>query len=669
MHKIIHLLKSIPIWGLTLLLASMLYKLNWLDGQLNVGGMNQWKWAVNAGALLIATGWTLLLGRTARVIALVALNFVLTFIIYADLIYFRTFKDFISIPVLLQANQVSKLTDSIENLMHAGDWILFADWPIACALAGGYVWLNRRKKAQTTLAAPLSDRASSVEALVSTRMIKPVEAPAFFGRTWPRVVSFVLVFAIGFSLLYYPINMQKNGWARGLFAGNWWNIPIYNVTGLFGFHGYDSYRYAKEHWVGKGLSEEEINEARSWFADRKQLQKQMEVEPLFGEYKGYNILVVQAEAFQDFVLNQSIGGQEITPNLNRLIEESLYFPNFYHQTAQGRTSDADFAANCSMHPLPTGSVFIRFATNSLDCSPVIFGNAGYDTTVHHAYDGSFWNRYNMYNNLEYNQFYDLKAFRNDEPLGWSIGDKSFFRQTVKQIKSRQESPFYAFTITISSHHPFEMPATEKKLDVGSFSGTTFGDYLHAAHYVDTAMGVLIDDLKQAELWDNTIIVFYGDHDNSLYDEGPYAQFLDMPITALDKDKLARKVPFFIHLPGGEHTGILEKAGGQVDVTPTLMHLLGISAERYNLMGISLLSEAPKPVVFRNGGFTNGFQYYIPNPDGSIESSSCYALPEQEPLATAAACSAGIEAARTELRISDRVIEHNLQPVLAGAMGE
>ncbi|MCD9023179.1 LTA synthase family protein [Cohnella silvisoli] len=628
-----------PFWGILLLAASLLYKLNELDHQFNVGGMNHWKWAVNLGAILLVSFWTLFLGRRSRAISLAILDLVLSFLLFADLIYFRYFKDFISVPVLLQAGQVGELQASIWSLIQAQDWLLFADIPFAFALAGWLLWRNRAARRSS----------SYVSHSIKTRK-----------ALWRKAIPATLVFALGWSLIYYPVEEQKNGWARGLFVGNWWNIPIYNVTGLLGFHGYDTYRYAKEHWFGKGLSDEQVQEAKNWFTERQKLQKQMESEPLFGDYKGKNVLIVQAEAFQQFVIGQSIGGEEITPNLNKLIGQSVYFPNFFHQTAQGRTSDADLLTSCSIHPLPTGSVFIRFAGNEFDCAPSILKGQGYDTTVHHAYDGSFWNRNNMYHNMDYDQFYNIKDYTIDEPIGWSLGDQSFFRQTIEQLKERKKSPFYALTITLSSHHPFKLPYSNQELKVGTLQGTIMGDYLQAAHYVDSAVGELVENLKDEGLWDNTVLLFYGDHDNSVYDWKLYEQLFGKPVSDIDKDRIVRKVPFFIHLPHDEHAGVVDKAVGQIDTTPTVMHLLGIPVDNRYLMGVSMLSEAPKPVVFRNGGFTDGQVYFVPNNDGIAAHGTCYALSADGPTTTdSASCAAGADTAKKDLSISDRVIENNL----------
>ncbi|KIL37247.1 hypothetical protein SD71_00570 [Cohnella kolymensis] len=631
-----------PYWSITLLIVSILYKLNWLDHQFNVGGMNHWKWKVNLGAMFFATFWIVFLGRHGRLIAVALVDTVLSFLLFSDLVYFRYFKDFISIPVLLQAGQVGELGDSIWSLIQTKDWLLFADIPVAAVMA---VWALLRIKSERRSRARVSHATARRPMLYKT------------------VAAFIAL-VLGWSLIYFPVESQKNGWARGLFTGNWWNVPIYNVTGLLGFHGYDTYRYAKEHWFGGGLSEEQTQQAEAWFKERRKLQEQAESEPLFGAYKGKNVLIVQAEAFQEFVIGQSVNGKEITPNLNELIKKSAYFPNFYHQTAQGRTSDADFATSCSMHPLPTGSVFIRFAGNTFDCMPSILNGEGYDTTVHHAYDGSFWNRHNMYSGMQYDRFYTVKDYKIDEPMGWSLGDKSFFRQTIDQLKERNHSPFYALTITLSSHHPYNLPYSKRELNGGAFDGTMFGDYLQSAHYVDSAVGELVDLLKKQDLWDNTILIFYGDHDNSIYDWKPYEKLLGKPVTALDQDAIVKKVPFLIHLPRDEHAGIVGKAVGQIDTAPTLMQLLGIPMDDRYMMGVSMFSRAAKPVVFRNGGFTDGRVYYVPSADGIAGNGSCYALPDGS-AADPASCTAPAEAAKRELEVSDRVIEHNLISTFRG----
>jgi len=597
---------------------------------------------VALGTLALASFWTILLPKRGRMITLVVLNLILTFVVYADLIYFRYFQDLISVPVLMQAGQVESLGDSIDSLLTWKDLWFFADWPFVIALSIiGFRTIGRKNKAARL---SFSTRRSSLL------------------RRWLFRLSFMLiVFATGVTLVFVPVNIAKRTWAQGLFVGNWWNLSIYNVTGVLGFHGYDVYRYANQHWIHKAVaSDQQIQEAEQWFKERSDLRRSLEADPTFGEYRGSNVIMVQAEAFMNFVIGQSIGGQEITPNLNKLIQESAYFDNFSHQTSQGRTSDADFAVQCSVQPQPSGSVFIQYAQNDFDCTPAALKAIGYTTSVFHAYDGGFWNRNTMYERMQYDTFYSRKHFTIDEPLGWSLGDNSFFRQST-DVMSEQKQPFYSFLISLSSHHPYALPASYQKLDVGSFKGTMFGDYLQAVHYVDESLGSFIEQLKQEGLWDRSIFLFYGDHDNSIRDWEPFEQLLGHPMNEIERQQVLREVPFLVHLPDGKHAGTYHNVGGQLDVSPTIMHLLGMSTASLHQVGTPLVLSKPlegKKVVYRNGSFTDGTVYYMPPTDGILEHGTCYDANTGKKV-DMNGCIDGAKQAREELRISDMTVQYNI----------
>lgn len=89
--------------------------------------MNPLDYVIAIGSLLLVSFWTLWLPRRGRLIALVVLDVLLTALIYSDMVYYRYFQDFITIPVLLQAGQVDSLGGSIASLMYWWD-IFFADW-------------------------------------------------------------------------------------------------------------------------------------------------------------------------------------------------------------------------------------------------------------------------------------------------------------------------------------------------------------------------------------------------------------------------------------------------------------------------------------------------------------------------------------------------------------
>ncbi len=624
--------------------AIMIVKLVMFDRYINVKNMTMTfdDVIIGFGSLALASFWTMLLPKRGRMIALLLLNLVLTFIIFADLIYYRYFQDLISVPVLTQAGQVESLGDSIFTLLYGVDIWFFVDWPFYIVLT----ILGLRKKSK-----PASDIGLSFH-----RPRMPMLRRVLF-----RISMTLIIFAAGVTLVFVPVNIAKKTWAVGLFVGNWWNVSIYNVTGVLGFHGYDVYRYANQHWIHKAIAtEDQINESEQWFKERGDVRRALEADSSFGKYKGSNVVMVQGEAFMNFVIGSSIGGQEITPNLNALIKESAYFDNFSHQTSQGRTSDADFAVQCSLQPQPSGSVFIQYAHNDFDCTPAVLKAAGYSTSVFHAYDAGFWNRNTMYHRMKYDTFYSRTRFANDEPLGWSIGDSSFFRQSADVI-GEQKQPFYSFLITLSSHHPYSLPESYQKLDVGSFKGSIFGNYLQAVHYVDEALGQFIAKLKEEGVWDNTIFLFYGDHDNSIRDWAPFEQLIGHTMNEIERQQVLHEVPFIVHLPDGGHAGTYHNVGGQLDVSPTIMHLLGISSADLHQVGTPLIVDEPlegNQVVYRSGAFTDGTVFYMAPTDGILEHGTCYDANTGGTI-DISGCLDGAKEAHEELSISDQTVAYNI----------
>lgn len=621
-----------------LFIIAIFVKLVLFHGQLQARyiDMNLLDDLIAVGSIMLASFWTLWLPVRVCKWMLGILNVLLTGLIFADLVYYRYFTDFITVPVLMQARQVGALGESIAELIHLQDLWLVADWALwLAAFLFAQMW--RRRRAQTS-----SSHASG--------------SPQ---RGLKRLFPGLAVFVLGFMLSVGPIQFYARTWAAGLFENHWWNVSLYNVTGLFGFHYYDASRYIQEQLKGSNsVSTEEEDAVRQWFREAR--QRQVEQNETFGAYAGSNVVVIQVEAFMNFMIGREIAGQEITPHFNQLMKESLYFENYYHQTGQGRTSDADFSSNSSLHPLPTGSVAVRYPDHRFDTLPQILkSQSSYATGAFHAYEGSFWNRNQMYPAMGYDRFYSKKDYVMDEPLGWSLGDKSFFRQSL-DFMTRTKEPFYSFMITLSSHHPYSLPADARTLDTGELEGTIFGDYLQSIHYMDEALGQFVAGLKQEGLWDRTILYVYGDHDNSVTVQQDYERFLGRKLSELDMHQIMNQVPLLIRLPDGKHAGVYSEPAGQLDMAPSLLHLLGISAKPYYFMGNNLFSSAAdeRLVVLRSGAFTDGQVYYIPSASHLFEDGQCYNLTSRE-LTDIEPCRVPQEEAMKRLEISDMIITTNL----------
>jgi phosphoglycerol transferase MdoB-like AlkP superfamily enzyme len=316
----------------------------------------------------------------------------------------------------------------------------------------------------------------------------------------------------------------------------------------------------------------------------------------YGVAQGKNLIVIQLESFQNFVLGKSIDGQEITPNLNQLLGESQYFDRFHSMIGQGNTSDAEFITNTSLYPLENGAMSTIYKDKDFPSLPKLLSAAGYDTFTMHVNEASFYNRNQMYPNLGYQQYYDKTYFGADDVIGMGASDNVLFGKSIPLLQERQQrgQPFYANYVTLTSHHPFQMPEGSDDLVLPAdylAKDAMLGDYLHAVHYTDAALGAFFAELKAAGLWDDTVIALYGDH------FAFHAESVNGTDAELLSELLGRtydmadmfNVPLIVRVPGMEGA-VRHEVGGQVDTLPTLSNLLGLSLGDQIHFGQDLLNQ-------------------------------------------------------------------------------
>ncbi|WP_277679958.1 LTA synthase family protein [Gracilibacillus dipsosauri] len=341
----------------------------------------------------------------------------------------------------------------------------------------------------------------------------------------------------------------------------------------------------------------------------------------YGLAEGRNLIVIQIESLQDFVLGLTVNGQEVTPNLNKWADESFYFTNVFQQIGAGNTSDAEFILNTSIYPVgdtPTSSVIEDKDVTSL---PKVLKNNGYHSATFHADEITYWDRHILYPALGFDEYYDIEYYGEHEVIGFGPSDEYFYGKTMDKLVEfkKVNQPFYANVLSITSHTPFEMPEDKQFLDLPEeIDGTFIGNYLQSVRYADHALGLLFEDLKEQGIWDNSIIALYGDH------SGVHGRLLKDEDVKILKDLLGGNysllhrfnIPFIVGIPGvtediGERIHV---TGGQLDMMPTILNLMGIKPEglyfghnllqyEHNLIGMRYYLSA--------GAFFNDEILYIP----------------------------------------------------------
>lgn len=342
----------------------------------------------------------------------------------------------------------------------------------------------------------------------------------------------------------------------------------------------------------------------------------------FGAAKGKNLIVVQMESFQNFPIHLSVDGQEVTPVLNGLAKEGIYFPHLYQQIGQGNTSDAEFMSNTSIYPTGTTAMSTGFGSRELPSLPRLLQNHGYEANTFHINDVTFWDRNKLYPALHFDKYYDKPYYENDHFNDFGASDEEMYRVGVEKLQKLKDSNklFYAQFVTTSSHSPFIVPKDRQHMTLPKeLEDTNLGNYLLAVNYTDYAIGTLVQRLKDTGMWDNTMLVFYGDHFGVNSSETSAADITSKLGVPYD-DRVSRfNIPFIVHIPGQNMGVVSERSGGQVDMLPTISNLLGVSLkdDKFTAMGQDLLN------IDRN---VFGMRYYLPT--GSFFNDEIMFVPGQ-----------------------------------------
>ncbi len=263
---------------------------------------------------------------------------------------------------------------------------------------------------------------------------------------------------------------------------------------------------------------------------------------------------------------------------------------------------------------------------------------------------SMWNRSNVHPRLGYTDMYyrdsfefnqDSKDPNNTDLVGLGINDKLFFQQAVDKLTTIEDSysNYFGTLITLSNHSPFA-PNPAFTLNINDYFTDSYGEqtstcylcerdvgkYIVSAHYADEALGEFIDLIKNSDHFNNTLFVFYGDHDAKLsYKDMNYLYNYD-PTTGELKDEydptyvnydsydhqLNKKTPLIFWTKNSKLKSILKGENsnimGMYDLAPTLFNMLDIDYDY--VLGHDIFNiKDNNIVIFPNGNFLTKEVYY------------------------------------------------------------
>ncbi len=583
-------------------------------------------WINPIATTLLFFGLSLYIKKPKPALAILLIIDILnTLLLYLNIIFYREFTDFITVKSVLGFSKVSQgLSGSSFSLMKPHDVIYWLDIAVFIGLL---VWLKVKKipiKSQP-VGKPMAIAVTCLSGLIFSGNLALSEAnrPQLLQRTFDR--SYIVKYL---------------------------GIDAYTI--------YDGIKTGMTSSVRAHASSNGIDEVLDY-------TKKHYAEPnpeTFGIAKGKNVIVLHLESFQQFLINMKVDGQEVTPFLNSIFQNqaTISFDNFFHEVGQGKTSDAENMLETGTFGLPQGSLFTELGSdNVFQAAPAILGQKqGYTSAVFHGNVASFWNRDHVYKNLGYDNFFDRSYFdESDETLGYGILDKDLFRESAQYLEHLQQ-PFYTKFLSVTNHTPYY--TDDKNFDFPSLNtgNSTVDNYVRTAHYLDQSLEQFFTYLKKSGIYQNSIFVIYGDHFGiSNTDNKDLASALGKDPDTWDEFDNAQmqRVPLMIHMPGYTKGSVNHEYGGEIDVLPTLLHLLGIDDKDYLHFGTDLLSPQHDQVVaFRNGNFVT--------PKYTILGGKAYNNQTGEIIDTKAArideeISKDQEKVKTALSLSDKLNQENL----------
>lgn len=540
--------------------------------------------------------------------AMTLLYTILILFMFSDLVHYRYFHMPISIYSFQSAGQVSSIGSSIKALIKAKDLLLFIDiiflWILAFKIKVTPLQLSKQKK---------------------------------------FIAGILIVVLLSFIPMANKVKLHNE-------------IYTINQLGLVNYHLQDLYNYVFESGIEEEVLQQHLSLRRNNYMKTEDRQH-------FGLIDGKNIIVIQVEALQNFVLNRKVEGQPITPVMNSLIaKDSIYFDRYYQQLGRGNTSDAEFVSHNSVYPSMRTFSYKEFEGNDFYTLPLVLKEKGYQTIVFHGNEPNFWNRKNIYPSLGFDTFISSDEMIKDEIIGMGISDDSVFKQSIPYI-SKLKSPFYSFYITLTSHSPFLIPEELRGLNIeGELKDTPLEHYFQSINYFDRVLGEFIEDLKKNGIYEDSVIVIYGDHFGvDIRNEkirNLASSFLGKPY---DFEEFLN-VGLIIHIPG---SGIIERhsiAGGQIDFFPTMLNLLGINEIKGHIFGRDLLNSDEGFVAHQTymlkGSFIDNEKVFEMSRDGVYENSRAWRIDNHEPVPLKE-CRENYERALREIHLSDYIMANNL----------
>ena len=582
------------------LINSTIVRFMLLDNSFNIR-----PFIIDFGFLLFIGAFSYLIKEKSKIKYFTIWSIILVLICIINANYYGYYTSFVSFSLLATSAFIVDVSDAvIKDVIHLKYFIFL--WQL---LGLFYVYRTLKKKKD------LDNIKLSIKKIHKNNILRNT-----------IIVSLILMGSMAIFIKPSEWNRLRNLWNRE---------TVVRVFGIYIYQADDLIQSLHPKINNLFGHDKAYKEVTQYYEENKLPKTNNEYTNIF---KGKNVIAIHAESIQTIAMNLVFDNQEVTPNLNKLASEGIFFSNFYSQVGVGTSSDAEFTFATSLMPSSSGTVFVNYFDTEFVTIQKLLKERNYYVASMHANNGSFWNRQVMHSNMGYDMLYDKEYFTIDETIGLGLSDKSFFKQVIPYIQDIKESNdnYYITLIMLSNHTPFDdLELTDEfntlvnyningqTITANPLEGTTLEKYFRLVHYADQAIGQLINDLDEEGLLDNTVIVIYGDHDARIDKEDYDLLYNYNPLTNSLYDKndenyieynkydyeLDKKVPFIIWTKDNEISKEITIPTGMIDVLPTLGNMLGVYS-KYSLgTDIFSIKNNDNTVIFTDGSYLTSSIYY------------------------------------------------------------
>jgi phosphoglycerol transferase MdoB-like AlkP superfamily enzyme len=269
-----------------------------------------------------------------------------------------------------------------------------------------------------------------------------------------------------------------------------------------------------------------------------------------------NILMVLLESWPAKYVLQDYKGKEITPNFNKIVSEGMYYSKFFANG--GRTSNG-LVSIFSGVPDRSGKSLVhsRYSLNHFTSLPKLLNSKGYETYFYYGGELAFENLTPVIRHWGFQKLYDFNSFERDGEFKkgvWGYNDSDVFTKIMEDINNdKSEDPKFRVCLTLSTHHPFQVPSSNFNIFPPEDDEDKF---INSLYYADWSLGKFIHEFKKSDKYKDTIIILVSDHTS----HRNLNYFED------------RNIPFLILNYNSK--GESQRVSSQLDILPTILGMVG-----------------------------------------------------------------------------------------------